>query len=95
MDWHLGAVAQGPADASSMPPQLLQFIERARPGAAQQPGKPAIGQHPPAGLALRAVVRFVVRIADAENFRAAPPLRDAKFGRTALSRSYDDLYIVP
>src|ERR1039458_3980311 len=58
-----------------MPPQLLQFIERARPVGAQQPGKPAIGEHPPAGLALRAVVRFVVRIAYAENFRAAPPAR--------------------
>jgi hypothetical protein len=78
-----------------MAPQFLQFIERARPVGAQEPGKAAIGEHPTAGLADRAVVRFVVRIADAENFRAAPPLRDAKFGRTALSRSYDDLYIVP
>ena len=78
-----------------MPPQFLQFIERARPVGAQQSGKPAIGEHPATGLAPRAVVRFVVRIADTENLRAAPPLRDAKFGRTALSRSYDDLHIVP
>jgi len=34
-----------------MPPQLLQLIERAGPVAAQQPEKPAIGEHPPAGLA--------------------------------------------
>ena len=59
----------------SMPPQLLQFIERARPIGAQQPGKPAIGVHPSPGLALRAVVRFVVRITDTEDFRAAPPAR--------------------
>src|ERR1019366_3623117 len=58
-----------------MPPQLLQFIERAGPVAAQQPGKPAIGEHPAAGLATRAVVRFVVRVTDAENLRAAPPAR--------------------
>jgi len=42
------------------------------PVGAQQPGKPAIGEHPAAGLAVRAVVRFVVRITDTEDFRAAP-----------------------
>src|ERR1017187_6853022 len=61
--------------ARSMPPQILQFIERARPVGAQEPGKAAIGEHPAAGLASRAVVRFVVRIAYAENLRAAPPAR--------------------
>ncbi len=59
----------------SMAPQILQFIERARPVGAQEPGKAAIGEHPASGLAPRAVVRFVVRITDTENFRAAPGAR--------------------
>src|ERR1035441_9324752 len=74
-----------------MPPQLLQFIERARPVGAQQPGKPAIGEHPAAGLALRAVVRFVVRIAYPENLRAAPPARFpvAPMNRHTLAKRRD------
>jgi len=58
-----------------MAPQILQFIERAEPAGAQEPGKAAIGEHPAAGLAARAAVRLIVRITDTESFRAAPPAR--------------------
>ena len=66
-------------------------MERAGPVGAQQPGKPAIGEHPSAGLAVRAVVRFVVRIAYTENLRAAPPARFsvAPMNRHAFAKRRD------
>ena len=72
-----------------MPPQLLQFIERARQVGAQQPGKAAISEHPAAGLAARAVVRFVVRITDTENLRAAPAARFSVAPMDGHAHSFD------
>src|ERR1700733_3396374 len=52
-------------DLPSPPLERLQFIQGPRPVGAQQPRQGPIREHPAARLALRAVIGFVVGVADA------------------------------
>src|ERR1700733_3620678 len=60
---------------ASAPLQRLQFIQRPRPIGAKQPRQGPIREHPAARLALRAIIGFVVGIANALHRLAAARAR--------------------
>src|SRR5207248_5900397 len=61
-----GRPERAPEDPSSTsrsrPPPLLPLVERLRPVGMEQPRERAVGEHPAAGLAARAVVGLVLGV---------------------------------
>src|SRR5580704_9363359 len=55
--------------------ERFEFVERTRPVFVQQPRERAVGEQAAASLAGRTIIRFVARIADALDFRAASRAR--------------------
>src|SRR5260370_21680266 len=61
----------GCPDRSSAADFFVHLLQGARPIFSQQPRQRTIGEEPPLGLALRAVVRLVIRVANPLYCRAA------------------------